>query len=668
MCARSGVVAPGATSKEAVVSDSTLPRRLAAATLAALLALPALSAVALAASASYTANCSVNLRASTSTSASVLTVIPSGTVVTASGSVSGGSWSAGGCAGSNATGSSWYAITAVNGKSTSTLYGKSTVYAATGLFTLVTAPSSSFLEGVDVSTWQGTINYAQVYAAGKRFVIAKATEGIGFTDGKWATNRANAPAAGLALGAYHFARPDLNATTSGAVGEADWFVSQMNLTGGMLIPALDLEVHGTLTVSQLTAWVQAWLGEVYAKTGTRAMIYTSPSFWRTYLGDTAWFAQNGYSVLWVAHWTTASSPSVPASNWGGHSWTFWQYADNGTVPGIGGGVDLDRYNGADLTKVTYGADFDVAVTGTSTKQTKGVSTTVGIARDWFSLPVSLAVTGLPASVTSSLAPTSTTGSSSALTLTTTSSTPVGSYPFTVTGTSNGVSHATAATLVVTDGFPPTVKTPVSRLATGTLGTTVPVQTTWSASDPSGISGYKAERQANGGSWGIVSLPSAMTATVSQGLSIGPSYRYIARATDGAGNTSAWAYGPTFRASLTQQTSSAVVYGGTWRSASSTVASGGSLKYATAAGAWASYRFTGRSIAWVAFRGPTRGSAAVYIDGVYKTTISLYAASYHSRPIVYSFTWASSGTHTIKIVVKGTAGHPRVDLDAFIRLA
>jgi hypothetical protein len=83
------------------------------------------------------------------------------------------------------------------------------------------------------------------------------------------------------------------------------------------------------------------------------MIYTSPNFWKNSLGNTTMFADQGYGVLWVAHWFV-TSPTVPASNWGGHGWTFWQYDDCGSVPGIAGCVDLDRYNGTDLSPVAFG--------------------------------------------------------------------------------------------------------------------------------------------------------------------------------------------------------------------------------------------------------------------------------------------------------------------------
>jgi hypothetical protein len=99
-------------------------------------------------------------------------------------------------------------------------------------------------------------------------------------------------------------------------------------------------------------------------------------------------------------------------------------------------------------------------------------------------------------------------------------------------------------------------------------------------------------------------------------------------------------------------------------ATSPSAAAGYVRYATRAGAAASVRFTGRAIGWVAPMGPTRGSAKVYVDGVYKATVSLYRSSFAARRIVFRASWASSGAHTIRIVVVGTAHRPRVDVDAF----
>jgi GH25 family lysozyme M1 (1,4-beta-N-acetylmuramidase) len=647
--------------------------RLGVGVFGALLAIPFVISPGLAASASYVANCDVRLRTTTSTSATVVDVVASGSTVTASGTVSGGSWSAD-CP-STVSGASWLAITAVNGTSTSTLYGKATVYAATGLFSLAPAPPpppppTDVLEGVDVATYQGSINYAQVRASGRAFVIAKATEGIGYLDPRWTTNRANAPAAGLALGGYHYARPDLNSTLAGARSEADWFASQLNLAGGMLIPALDLEVHGTLGVASLTAWVQNWLAEVYTRTGDRPMIYVSPSFWRTYLGDTRWFADNGYKILWVAHWTSSSSPSVPGSNWGGRGWTFWQYTSSGSVPGIAGSVDLDRYNGTDLTRVIHGADFAVSLGGGGTgsvEQGASISIPIAITRKWFTLPVSVAVSGLPSGLSPALGTASTLGGTTSVSFSPTTSVPAGAYPYTVTATSNGLVRTATGTVTVTDARPPTLKGPTTALVGGHLGWTVPAATSWSASDPSGVASYGAMVKTNGGAWSSLALSAPTATSVSQGLHVGSTYAYAAQATDTVGNASGYAIGPVIKPLLDQQTVIGTSYSSGWTTAKSTTVSGGSLRYATRAGAWASYRFSGRSIAWVAYRGPTRGKADVYVDGTLRGTVNLYASTYIAQPIVFVANWAASGTHTLKIVVKGTAGHPRVDVDAFIRL-
>ena len=70
------------------------------------------------------------------------------------------------------------------------------------------------------------------------------------------------------------------------------------------------------------------------------------------MANSQWFADNGYPVLWIAHWSPAAGvPTVPAGNWGGESWTFWQYTSDGIVPGIEGRVDLNVYHYTDFTPV-----------------------------------------------------------------------------------------------------------------------------------------------------------------------------------------------------------------------------------------------------------------------------------------------------------------------------
>ena len=294
---------------------------------------------------SYYANCETRLRSAASTSAGTKAVISTDTRITASGKVSGGSWSA--TCRTDVSGSTWYRVTAVNGKSVSSLYGVSAVYAAAGLFRTVATSTSGYREGIDVSHWQGLIDWNRVAASGKAFAIAKATEGVAFKDDRYDRNKAGALANGMKFGAYHFGRPK-----NDPVREADWFVSQMDLERGMIIPTLDIEVTDGRGPTALITWTKAFLQRVYQRTGVKPMIYTSPAFWRNNLNNSRWFADNGYSVLWVAHWGV-SSPSTMAENWGGKSWTFWQYSATGRVPGISGNVDLNRYRFTSFDRVTY---------------------------------------------------------------------------------------------------------------------------------------------------------------------------------------------------------------------------------------------------------------------------------------------------------------------------
>jgi hypothetical protein len=97
------------------------------------------------------------------------------------------------------------------------------------------------------------------------------------------------------------------------------------------------------------------------------------------------------------------------------------------------------------------------------------------------------------------------------------------------------------------------------------------------------------------------------------------------------------------------------------------AAGDALAFSRVAGARASFTFTGHAVSWVAGLGPHRGSADVYVDGKFARRVKLYAATSQARSIVFARQWAGNASHTIEIVNLGTEGHPRVDVDAFIRL-
>src|SRR5206468_9048950 len=126
---------------------------------------------------------------------------------------------------------------------------------------------------------------------------------------------------------------------------------------------------------------------------------------------------------------------------------------------------------------------------------------------------------------------------------------------------------------------------------------------------------------DGGTWSSIPVSPATARTARENLSFGRAIRQRVRATDTKANTSGWSGGPSVHALLTQQTSSSVTWTGTWHTASSTNASAGSPRYSTSTGAAVTYRFTGSSVAWVSALGLGRGSAKVYLDGVYVRTIN-----------------------------------------------
>jgi GH25 family lysozyme M1 (1,4-beta-N-acetylmuramidase) len=211
-----------------------------------------------------------------------------------------------------------------------------------------TPRAGSTLPGIDVSHWQGTIDWQRVAEAGTTFAFMKATEDTWYVDPTFTTNRAGARANGIRVGAYHFAQPDPG--PGDAKKEARWFVRHAQPQAGDLLPVLDIETSGGLDPDELMAWSKRWVSEVRRLTGVRPLVYTSPYGWRERFDDSDELARWG-SPLWVAHWGV-SSPTLPAGNWGGRGWTVWQYTAEGRVAGIRGDVDRDVLNGTDLDAIT----------------------------------------------------------------------------------------------------------------------------------------------------------------------------------------------------------------------------------------------------------------------------------------------------------------------------
>jgi lysozyme len=217
--------------------------------------------------------------------------------------------------------------------------------------------------GVDVSRFQGVIDWPTVASSGVRFAFVQASRGSGADcatrpdqcgpDPYFATNRLAAASVGIRVGAYHrgFASGATAATArADALTEANIFIAGVgSLQRGELIPVLDIESPFTgMTSGSLRTWIRVFVKRVTKKLGRKPMIYTNASSWSA-TGNTAEFAKARYP-LWVAEWGV-SRPTVPANNWAGRGYWVWQYTSSGRVPGISGRVDMNRL-GKRLGKIT----------------------------------------------------------------------------------------------------------------------------------------------------------------------------------------------------------------------------------------------------------------------------------------------------------------------------
>jgi lysozyme len=195
--------------------------------------------------------------------------------------------------------------------------------------------TNTITEGIDVSHWQETIDWTAVKADGIDFAIVKASEATDYVDDRFATNRAQAKAAGVAFGAYHFFRADEDPTV-----QAQHFASVLGtVETGEITPVLDLETADGESANTIVERALTFLQVLQSLTGRVPMIYTSPSFFDDTLNAPA--SLGGYP-LWIANWET-SCPTVPSA-WA--DWSVWQSTDSGSVNGIDGPVDLDHFDGS----------------------------------------------------------------------------------------------------------------------------------------------------------------------------------------------------------------------------------------------------------------------------------------------------------------------------------
>ena len=326
----------------------------------------------------------------------------------------------------------------------------------------------------------------------------------------------------------------------------------------------------------------------------------------------------------------------------------------------------------DVSRLGPRGDFSVNATSPQSVGEAGGSARVaiGITRTpTFFDRVDLTATGLPAGFTAAFDHPSLLGFTAVgatVVVGIPAHTRAGTYDFTISGREHDHVRSATASIVVTNDNP-TAFTPVTiTYPRSGLGTsTVQARISWAAAtDPSSpIGGYEIQASVDGGPWGPTTGLGPTARGIAPIQSIGHTYQYQLRAHDTVGNWSPWVVGPAVRSSLVQNVSSAVGYVGRWGRLSYAGASGGSVSYATAAGASARTAFVGRAVAVVGAVGPTRGSARVYIDGVYRGLVSFRSSRNQSRRVVFT-TALSLRTHSILLRL---VGNGRVDLDAFVVL-
>ena len=196
--------------------------------------------------------------------------------------------------------------------------------------------------------------------------------------------------------------------------------------------------------------------------------------------------------------------------------------------------------------------------------------------------------------------------------------------------------------------------------------TVPVTVKWQGTDAtSGVHYYTLYQSEDGGSF--TENGTSTAASMNVNLAPGHKYKFKVIATDNAGNTSAAAAGQTYTLTRYQENSSSITYSSGWTRQALSGASGGYVKYATAAGKTATFTFTGIQVAWVSTQGPKYGSATVKLDSGTGQTINTNFSVNRLAHVVDVIS-TSLASHHLVVKVLGTSGHPRIDIDDFVVLS
>ncbi len=216
--------------------------------------------------------------------------------------------------------------------------------------------------GIDVSSYQGSgVNWTSVKNSGRVFAWAKATEGLSVNDADFTINESNGKAAGVYMGAYHFAHPELNSPASEAAHFWNIAGPYILADGKTFMPMLDIEgnaFNGNVGASSISDWINQWCADIVqdaanAGVSVKPVIYVSAcnachfdSTVSQWFSDIANYgASDGdNNPTNGTPWTSCTS----CEKWGSGVWHVWQYASappDGSVPGVSGNCDVDVYNG-----------------------------------------------------------------------------------------------------------------------------------------------------------------------------------------------------------------------------------------------------------------------------------------------------------------------------------
>jgi len=195
------------------------------------------------------------------------------------------------------------------------------------------------VNAIDVSQYQGNINWPAVKASGVEIAIIKmggADAGL-YTDSKANQNYYAAKAAGLTLGLYYFAGP------GNAQNQADHFVSLCSPLEKDDVLILDWEIQSPDPVG----FCKAFVDRVHDRTGIWPLIYFNGSTWNSH----DWTPVTNNCGVWVAWYGQDPEGNLPV---GGKIYVMHQYTSSGSVPGIAGRVDLDAWFGSVAQFKKYG--------------------------------------------------------------------------------------------------------------------------------------------------------------------------------------------------------------------------------------------------------------------------------------------------------------------------